>query len=160
MNDKSLIARHITISGRVQGIGFRPFVSSLAKQLNLFGWVRNEGGLVKIWVEGNREKLEYFKNLLLTQAPLNTQIKHIKVDAAQPQKYSCFTINESKQSIIKYAQIPQDYSICKTCFLELNTPTNRRYQYPFINCTQCGPRYTLIKKLPYDRSSTSMVNFD
>ncbi len=159
MSPDLLTAIHLTISGRVQGVGFRPFVSSLAKQLNLLGWVRNDGSLVDIWVEGDLNNIAIFKEHLLSKKPSNAHIKHIKSELTLAENYADFSILESINNVLSNAHIPPDYSICEACLIELNTPDNSRYQYPFINCTQCGPRYTIMTGLPYDRRSTSMVDF-
>lgn len=159
MPKPKIIAKQIKVIGRVQGVGYRPFVSCLAQQLNIKGWVINQGGQVEIWAEGSQENVGQFEQQLNNSAPLNAQVKQIIAETVSSQNHSQFKVLISLKTNLTNIHIPPDYNICNACLLELNTPTNCRYQYPFINCTQCGPRYTIIKQLPYDRKSTSMADF-
>lgn len=154
-------AYHYFMSGRVQGVGFRPYIYRLATQYGLAGWVKNLGGQVEIKVQGSLMALEAFAENLLQYAP----------PLARPQIMSClpslvdetltsFQILSSEQEGSRYVHLPPDYFTCEACLGELHDPTDRRYRYPFINCTQCGPRYTLIYQLPYDRPQTSMASFE
>ena len=153
-------AIHLKIIGRVQGVGFRPFVKQLAHQLNITGWVRNQGSVVEIVAEGSLKELSYFKKQLVTKAPTHACIKELITETAPNQHYAEFTVLTSQNTTLTATHIAPDYSLCEPCLLELKSPTNHRYQHPFINCTQCGPRYTIMHQLPYDRHATSMENFE
>ena len=152
-------ALRLTVSGRVQGVGFRPFVYRLAHRFGLRGWVRNETGTVEIWVEGEASALETFAKALLEQAPPLARPRIATRSPAEPQAFETFEILPSRADAPARIHVPPDYFACDDCLRELRDPANRRYRHPFINCTQCGPRYTLIGKLPYDRPNTSMAAF-
>jgi len=153
------VAQHITISGRVQGVGFRPFVYRLAHQHGITGWVRNVSGAVEIHAEGNSRQLQDFSDALLNEAPPLSAPGPLAVAACDPEHAEAFAILDSHSSCAADIHLPPDGFVCGDCLAELHNPANRRHRYPFINCTQCGPRYTLITALPYDRHSTSMRNF-
>lgn len=154
-----LQARLFTITGRVQGVGFRPFVSRLAVEFGLAGWVRNRSGQVEIHVEGPEEKMSAFAKALVDRAlPLarpNPPLSRL----VEPEGFTGFSIEHSLAGEGMEAHIPPDYFVCDDCLAEMQNPNERRYRYPFINCTQCGPRYTLIERLPYDRPNTAMADF-
>ena len=153
-------ARHIVLSGKVQGVGFRPFIYRIATQYQLTGWVRNRVGLVEVHVQGRGENLEQFVSEIFSHAPPLAQAvlqSDAPVDAGAFDK---FVILQSLDQGEANISVPADLFTCDDCLAELNTPTDRRYRYPFINCTQCGPRYTLIRSLPYDRVNTSMAGFE
>ncbi len=152
-------ARVITITGRVQGVGFRPFVSRLAHQLKLSGWVRNRAGSVEIRVQGAATQLALFEQQLISLAPPLARPNKPQSQITQAVDLNGFTILASITGNAGQAHIPPDYFICDDCLAEMRDKTQRRYRYPFINCTQCGPRYTLIKRLPYDRPNTGMAAF-
>jgi len=153
------VARHITISGRVQGVGFRPFVYRLAHQHGITGWVRNANGAVEIHAEGELPQLRRFSEALLNQAPPLSAPGPVAVTACDLEHAEAFSIHESAESSQADIHLPPDGFVCADCLAELHDPANRRYRYPFINCTQCGPRYTLITALPYDRPNTAMRDF-
>jgi hydrogenase maturation protein HypF len=155
-----LLAIHIVITGRVQGVGFRPFVSRLAHEFGLAGWVLNRSGQVEIWVEGSGEALTVFKSALLNRAPPLAQPECPQISSVIPCGLSGFTIKNSEVGDNSDAHIPPDHFVCDDCLAEMQNLAERRYRYPFINCTQCGPRYTLIDCLPYDRPNTAMANFE
>ncbi|MDD2659281.1 MAG: carbamoyltransferase HypF [Methylococcales bacterium] len=155
-----VLANHIVITGRVQGVGFRPFVSRIAHEFGLAGWVRNRSGQIEILAEGSGEALTAFKNALLMRAPPLAQPEYHHVSPTAPCGRSGFIIEGSEADDNADAHIPPDYFVCDDCLAEMQNPAERRYRYPFINCTQCGPRYTLIDKLPYDRPNTSMAGFE
>lgn len=153
-------ARKIILSGKVQGVGFRPFVFSQAKNLDLTGWVKNCMGTVEIFIQGSTNNIDIFLvNLLNKNPPLSKPLIESNL-SVEIQSLNEFNILESEASTNSNISIPTDLFLCKECLEEMNDPHDRRYLYPFINCTQCGPRYSLIKKLPYDRVNTSMVKFD
>ncbi len=154
-------AKIFKISGIVQGVGFRPFIYRLAKKYNLFGEVLNTEYGVLVHVEGDKNNINLFcKNIEKEKPPLSL-ITDISSCSAEIKNFKKFIIAESanKNQKSKTALIPQDVSICSDCLTELLNPQDRRYKYPFINCTNCGPRYTIIKDLPYDRHFTTMKPF-
>jgi hydrogenase maturation protein HypF len=152
-------ARHITIGGRVQGVGFRPFVYRLAHQHGITGWVRNVNGAVEIQAEGTPAQLEVFGHALLSEAPPLSAPGPLTVTACESEHSAVFAILDSAASNRADIHLPPDGFVCTDCLTELHDPANRRHRYPFINCTQCGPRYTLITALPYDRPNTAMRDF-
>ena len=147
------------LTGQVQGVGFRPFVYRLATSLKLSGWVKNQLGQVEIVTRGNSETLNKFEQLLLEQAPPVSNPKIIVCESVELSVSTGFQIVTSEATENAFIQVPPDYAPCDDCLAEFYDPNDRRYLYPFINCTQCGPRFTIIKSLPYDRPNTSMVNF-
>ncbi len=149
----------LSISGQVQGVGFRPFIYRLAQHFNLTGWVKNCSGEVLITAQGKTEDLLQFQKAILTQHPPLAMPEIDSVTPIKHQNLSRFIIHSSTQSEQAQRHIPADYFSCPDCLKELTDPGQRRYRYPFINCTQCGPRYTIIKDLPYDRPNTSMRDF-
>jgi len=155
----ALTARRLTVVGRVQGVGFRPFVFRLAHRLGLHGSVRNEAGTVDIFVQGPPSALLEFERALLQEAPPLARPAIASGMAAEPGPLESFAILPSREASTAHVHVPPDYFACDDCLRELHDPTDRRYRYPFINCTQCGPRYTLIRKLPYDRPNTTMSQF-
>lgn len=153
------IARFITISGRVQGVGFRPFVYRLAHRHGITGWVRNANGAVEIHAEGQPAQLQRFSDALLNDAPPLSAPARLSSENCPPEAAHAFSILDSQSRNAADIHVPADGFVCADCLAELHDPANRRHRYPFINCTQCGPRYTLITALPYDRPNTSMRDF-
>ncbi|MFN2196731.1 MAG: carbamoyltransferase HypF, partial [Anaerolineales bacterium] len=150
----------IHISGIVQGVGFRPFVFTLAERFHLQGWVQNTSAGVDIEAEGEAEYLQGFIDALLEEAPPLAYIDDLHIDYHSPQKLSGFEIMPSKSSADDFLPVSPDVSICPDCLREMQDPTDRRYRYPFINCTNCGPRFTIIQDIPYDRPNTTMAPFE
>ena len=154
------VSRRWVLSGHVQGVGFRPFVYRLAKKYELTGWVRNRVGIVEIQAQGAKESLREFGHHIVDQAPPLAQPR-VKMCTVVPNNNSIdFTILDSVSDGDVEVQVPADLFLCDDCLREMRDPENRRYRYPFINCTQCGPRYTLIRAMPYDRPNTSMAAFE
>ncbi len=153
------MAKHISVKGVVQGVGFRPFVYGLATRLDLHGWVCNTSGGVEILVDGQSSSLETFIRSLSLEKPPLAKIDSIQVDEAPRDSSSSFEIHVSQAVEGAYQPISSDMAICPDCERELFDPKDKRYLYPFINCTHCGPRFTIIKDIPYDRPSTTMANF-
>lgn len=151
---------HIILRGAVQGVGFRPFVFRLASEMNLNGWVKNSGEGVFIEVEGDRTDLDIFLYRVRAEKPRNAFISSFEYSYLDEFGYDKFQILDSESSNFKDAAILPDISICPDCLRELFDPLDRRYLYPFINCTNCGPRFTIITSLPYDRKNTTMVDFE
>jgi hydrogenase maturation protein HypF len=149
----------VAVRGRVQGVGFRPFVYQLADKCQLNGTVQNNMDGVKIHLEGEPEKIQLFLSDLKNKAPRLSKINEILIDEIDPQNKTGFTIIASERNGTSLLVIPIDSAVCDECLKEMNDPGDFRYQYPFINCTQCGPRYTIIEELPYDRPYTSMKSF-
>ncbi|MEH7500499.1 carbamoyltransferase HypF [Neobacillus drentensis] len=149
----------VAVQGRVQGVGFRPFVFQLADKYQLNGTVQNNMDGVKIHLEGGSEEIELFLSDLKNNAPRLSKINEIIVVETELQNANDFTIIASERSGTSMLVIPIDSAVCDECLNEMNDPDDFRYQYPFINCTQCGPRYTIIEELPYDRPYTSMKEF-
>lgn len=150
----------IHIQGVVQGVGFRPFVFSLAEASSLTGWVRNTSAGVEIEVDGTPNALDTFVASLRTDAPPLARIDSIDVEKCDPGHHQDFTILPSKSFADASQPISPDVSLCVDCRRELYDPTDRRFRYPFINCTNCGPRFTIIQDIPYDRPKTTMAHFE
>jgi hydrogenase maturation protein HypF len=148
----------IEVQGIVQGVGFRPFIYQQAKKYSLYGYVLNHGAGVRIEIQGSAEKIEIFLEELQTLAPELSRIDKLDVKDISPVIENEFQIIKT-QTTSTSTMLPADISLCEDCRREMNDPQNRRYQYPFINCTNCGPRYTIIDTLPYDRNKTSMKKF-
>ena len=154
-------ARDITIKGIVQGVGFRPFVYRCAHECNIAGWVLNGTFGVKVHAEGTPENLDAFIMNVHDNAPAAAHIAQMDIADAALEPCSNFTIEASLQSENDaITLVSADLATCAACEQELFDPHNRRYRYPFINCTNCGPRFTIIDKLPYDRPHTSMGSFE
>ncbi len=147
----------IRIKGIVQGVGFRPFVYSLAEKYSLRGFCLNDSEGVLIDVEGT--DIDGFIGELKTRHPPLARIESLSVENLRPVRYSGFTIKESQTCSKSLPVIPPDTAICQDCLRELFTREDRRYLYPFINCTNCGPRYSIIEEVPYDRCNTTMRTF-
>jgi hydrogenase maturation protein HypF len=160
LSHNSLKTHHIHIAGIVQGVGFRPFVFGLATRLQLFGWVCNTSAGVEIEVQGSVKALQEFEAALLREKPPLARLDSISTKEVNQQDiHTKFIIRESATIAGAFQPISADVAICHDCEHELFDPQDRRYLYPFINCTNCGPRFTIIKDIPYDRPSTTMAGF-
>ena len=157
--DFHLSARRVVVSGRVQGVGFRPFVYRIAHALQLRGWVRNGAGQVLIHVEGCARDIARFEQALIAEAPPLARPQIELSEDAVLLEGDDFRILASEESDAAAVHLPPDLFCCPACVAELQGRSERRYRYPFTNCTQCGPRYTIIAALPYDRPSTAMAGF-
>jgi hydrogenase maturation protein HypF len=149
-------ARSIKVRGVVQGVGFRPFVYRLARANTLTGWVLNGEEGVEIFVEGADNGLKAFVRELTAAAPVAAHITDIEVESSDPVGCNNFTIRESQRNHHLTVRISPDLSVCEDCLSELFDPADRRHHYAYINCTNCGPRYSVILALPYDRPNTTM----
>ncbi len=149
----------IHITGIVQGVGFRPFVYNLATRLELTGWVKNTSAGVEIEVDGKKDILDMFIQKLRDEAPTLSRIDEFSASFRPANGFSSFDIRHSESVDGAFQPISPDVSICPDCLRELFDPSDRRYHYPFINCTNCGPRFTIIKDIPYDRPKTTMAGF-
>ena len=151
-------ACHIIVTGLVQGVGFRPFVYRIALRYNLSGWVRNTSENVEIFVQGPLHLLEDFINELNSDPPLASHIHNIIPVFTEPTEIQGFQIRRSENISEKITEISPDIAVCDDCLEDMNVQHNR-VNYPFVNCTNCGPRFTIIEDLPYDRQNTSMKVF-
>lgn len=149
----------IHVKGIVQGVGFRPFVYALAQELSITGWVRNTSAGVDIELDGSGDRLESFIKALSDRAPPLARIDTISSEKIPPKGFPEFSILRSEAQEGEFQPISPDVSICMDCARELYDPEDRRFRYPFINCTNCGPRFTIIKDIPYDRPKTTMAPF-
>jgi hydrogenase maturation protein HypF len=152
-------ARRWLLAGHVQGVGFRPFVHRLAARLGLTGWVRNLAGRVEIVAQGAADALARFERALIDEAPPLARPAFVESSAIAATPRDRFEIRASDVDAAPDIHVPPDYFACDDCLRELRDPADRRHRYPFINCTQCGPRYTLIARLPYDRPNTTLSGF-
>lgn len=159
ITDNATVCHAMRLGGRVQGVGFRPFVYQLALRYQLYGEVRNSGGEVWITVQGAPDNIASFAQALIAEAPAISRPQLLQDKAVGLISERAFQIVESTIGSDPHIHVPPDYYTCAACRAELTDSQNRRYGYPFINCTQCGPRYTLIEAMPYDRANTSMASF-
>ena len=150
----------VLVEGIVQGVGFRPFVYRIATELELTGYVRNLGNVVEIIIQGSDEQIADFIFKLQNELPPIAKINNLETEELEDdEEYADFTIKESSDSFSGTSVIPPDLAICDKCLEEINDPNNRRYNYPFNACTDCGPRFTVIENVPYDRDKTTMDDF-
>ena len=150
----------ISIVGNVQGVGFRPFIYQLANEFSLKGTVQNNMDGVEVFVEGKLPQVEQFLQSIEQKAPRLSRIDQMVVQKEDYKGFEDFSIIKSRREGTSQLVIPVDAGICDACLAEMNNPNNFRHHYPFITCTQCGPRYTIIDELPYDRPYTSMAHFE
>ena len=155
----SRVRRGIRVKGIVQGVGFRPAVFRLARRAGLAGFVRNDSEGVWIEIEGDVESVERFPRLLREEAPPLSRIDRLEIAELAPQGETAFGVSRSEEKPGVEAGVPPDSASCEACLSELFDPDDRRYRYPFINCTDCGPRYTIVRDVPYDRARTTMDAF-
>ena len=153
------VNKKIEISGLVQGVGFRPFVYQLASRYELRGYVKNNSAGVQIEIEGSPSVVDSFVEALALELPPLARIDSLHCTDGNYEGHDMFQIIESEGDAYKSALILPDIALCDACQAEMNDPSNRRYNYPFINCTDCGPRYSIIDTVPYDRPNTSMRFF-
>ena len=152
--------REISVRGIVQGVGFRPFIYSLARRHGLAGLVRNDAEGVYIEVEGTREELDLFLRGIKEEAPSLAVVEAVSWRPLSVQEERDFRIEESREGIRRQALVSPDVATCEDCLTEILDPADRRYRYPFTNCTNCGPRFTITRSVPYDRATTTMASFE
>lgn len=158
---KALVQRvRVNVEGTVQGVGFRPFVYRLARELELSGWVRNTRNSVVIEVEGTAEAIETFLDRLQADAPVSACVEAIHTNIIPARGDTSFAIVTSVEPGERYLVIPPDLATCPDCRRELADPDDRRFRYPFLTCTHCGPRYSLLTAIPYERPNTTMAGFE
>jgi hydrogenase maturation protein HypF len=153
------VRKRIQIQGVVQGVGFRPFVYRIAQRFDIRGYILNSSGGVVIEAEAEEGSLQQFIAALSAELPPLARIDELEVSSIEPAGDDRFTIHESAPIPGRFALVPPDVATCEDCRLDFTTRGNRRYGYPFTNCTNCGPRYTIIRDVPYDRPKTTMVDF-
>ncbi len=151
--------RRLRVTGTVQGVGFRPFVYRLATELGLAGVVSNDSLGVVVDLEGSRVGLEAFGRRLTAEAPPLARVERVEAEEASPTGEQGFSIVDSRAAGAPAVAVSVDVATCEDCRRELADPADRRYRYPFVNCTNCGPRYTIIRAIPYDRPATTMASF-
>ncbi|MFP5206377.1 MAG: acylphosphatase, partial [Acidobacteriota bacterium] len=164
MSDRASTGRQarrekLRVCGIVQGVGFRPFVYRIAREEELGGFIGNDTDGVAIEVEGTPEHLDSFRRRLQTEAPPLSRIDSVTAHPMVPQGEREFQIVASEVHGQVRTLIPADAATCADCLRELFDPTDRRFRYPFLNCTNCGPRFTITRRIPYDRAQTSMARF-
>ncbi len=151
--------RAIRVRGTVQGVGFRPTVYRLASAAHLAGFVRNDSEGVWIEIEGEPRAIARFPDLLRLEAPVLARIDGLEIAELLPLGETGFRVLGSAEEQSVQANVPADVATCAACLRELFDPSDRRYRYPFVNCTDCGPRYTIVRDVPYDRARTTMDAF-
>lgn len=149
----------VWVRGIVQGVGFRPFIFSLASRFGLTGWVRNTSSGVEIEIHGSQTRIAGFIQAMRDTPPPLARIDQVETIEIPPDHYPSFEILVSQTEPDQFIPISPDISTCPACLDELFDPHNRRFRYPFINCTNCGPRFTIIQDIPYDRPKTTMASF-
>jgi hydrogenase maturation protein HypF len=152
--------REISVRGIVQGVGFRPFVYALARRRGLTGLVRNDAEGVHIEAEGSPEELELFLHEIEGGGPPLAVVESVAWRPLAALMEREFRIEESREGVRRQALVSPDVATCEDCLAELSDPSDRRYRYPFINCTNCGPRFTITRSVPYDRATTTMAHFE
>ena len=156
----SLVAERIEVTGIVQGVGFRPFVYRLAKELGLVGHVGNDSTMVFIVVQGTPSAIDSFAQRLARDAPPLSSVEHVSRQVKPVDDADGFSIVASRSAVGGRTLVPPDTAVCDDCVREMLDPTDRRYRHPFITCTNCGPRFTIMSSLPYDRINTTMAGFE
>jgi hydrogenase maturation protein HypF len=170
MTESSLMLRsddvrqHFTVTGVVQGVGFRPFVHRIASELGLAGFVGNDSGAVFLEVQGERARVDEFGRRLRSQAPPlarigNVTVRELAADTTCGREFRIVASRAITGAHTLKTPIPPDIAVCDDCVAELFDPHDRRYRHPFVTCTNCGPRFTIIRELPYDRPATTMSAF-
>jgi hydrogenase maturation protein HypF len=159
MGSSGLSAKKVNISGVVQGVGFRPFLFGLARRHHLCGHVSNTASGVALYIQGTPGDLDAFLLDIPKKKPPLSQISQIVATDTPPLDLTDFTIVKSREDQARSTLISPDVGVCPDCLKEMQDPADRRFEYPFINCTNCGPRYTIIQDIPYDRPKTSMKSF-
>ncbi len=159
VENSEFVRIQVSLRGAVQGVGFRPFVFRLATELGLCGWVQNSSAGVEVEVEGPAEATGVFLSRLEGERPPAAVVLAREVSRLAPAGYRTFEIRASEAGGAPTAVVPADLATCGECLADLRDPSNRRYRYPFTNCTNCGPRYTIVLDIPYDRAHTTMRAF-
>jgi hydrogenase maturation protein HypF len=159
MNQETVVRLRVTVAGTVQGVGFRPFACRLARSLALAGWVGNTPSGAILEIEGPSDRIETFMRRLRTDGPAAARIDDLTTQALAPRHECAFSIRTSDDEGAKRLTIPPDLALCEDCVHELFDPADRRFRYPFMTCAHCGPRFSLVTGIPYDRANTTMSRF-
>ena len=159
MKQETVIRLRATVEGTVQGVGFRPFAFRLAQQLDVAGWITNNSRGALLELEGPTGAVENFLQRLRTEAPAAATVDRLTVEPSSPTGETAFRIRTSEDAGARRLVVPPDLTACPDCLRELSDPMDRRFRYPFLTCTQCGPRYSLVTDIPYDRANTTMSRF-
>ena len=159
VESKPIRRLRITLRGAVQGVGFRPFVYRLATEMSLTGWVLNSSAGLVVEVEGAPDELRRFEQRIESERPKASVVTVHESEWLEVQGFSKFEIHHSETDSAKSVSVLPDLATCADCHNEIVDPSNRRFQYPFANCTNCGPRYTIVVDIPYDRPNTTMQDF-
>src|SRR5262245_39522702 len=159
VTDTRRVARKLHIAGVVQGVGFRPYVFRLARTHGLMGWVVNGGAGVEIHVEGPAAAVHAFIGELTANAPCAAEISTVETECDSVNALNRFEIRRSESDGSPVARVAPDMAICDACLKELFDPADQRFRYPYINCTNCGPRFSIVRALPYDRAQTTMADW-
>ena len=160
MSEQPRIACRVSIRGVIQGVGFRPFVYRMAHRYGVAGWVLNGAAGVEIHAEAEQSDLQMFLQAVQSEPPPAATIAEFSVRETACEKLPGFEILASRRETAPTVRISPDLAVCDDCLSELNDPNDRRYGYPYINCTNCGPRYSIIRSLPYDRANTTMAEWE
>ncbi len=153
------VRKRLRIAGVVQGVGFRPFIWKRATDRGLTGWVQNDSAGVMIEIQGPPSRIQDFLSDLGSDLPPLSRIDSLRTSDIAVEDESRFAIVESADLAPRSTPVSPDICVCDACLREMNDPADRRYHYPFINCTNCGPRFTIIQDVPYDRALTTMQAF-
>jgi len=156
--NNTIVAKRFTVKGLIQGVGFRPFVFRLAAEYNLKGWVNNTNEAVNIHVEGTSEAIHKFELNLEKKKPVHSEIETIKSSDVEIEHYEYFSIIQSTDVSKNFTEVSPDIAVCEDCLDDMLQPSDR-FHYPLINCMHCGPRFSIVKELPYDRCNTTMAPF-
>ena len=150
----------IQIKGRVQGVGFRPFVFNLAVKHNKNGYVTNNGGGVVIYLNSEESDAQFFLESIIKNPPISSKIISYSLNKVSPKSFSGFEIKSTQALESVNTPLTPDFAVCANCISEMSNPTNRRYLYPFTTCVNCGPRYSITTKFPFERLNTSLKSFE
>jgi len=159
MKADTLQRLRVSVGGTVQGVGFRPFAYRLARQLGISGWVMNTSAGALLEVEGPMASVDQFLHRLNMEAPNSARIEQITTHPLPTTGQTCFSVQANSRDGEKYSALAPDMATCSDCLREMHDPHDRRFRYPFLTCTQCGPRFSIMTNIPYGRAGTTMAHF-
>jgi hydrogenase maturation protein HypF len=154
-----IVSQKLLIKGTVQGVGFRPFIHRVASEMGVKGWVRNIGEGVEVEVQADSDMIEMFRERILSDMPPGANIKEIVNKETEYSNHISFEILGSKGIAMPDLNMPPDMCICSECSKDISDKSNRRNSYPFTSCVNCGPRFTILDNLPYDRRNVTMRSY-